>query len=280
MDFPEVQNSPTTATNAAITAGITVQRNGVNGSSCTAAILRRRYLTWVNMRKTQSEHIMSELPPTADIAVSANQPLGVALRPLRQHYGWLVVSLARRGRVSMQIRRLERPELQRRRASHSSTLTRTFPFPLRGRVRASYATNQIEGTPDAVPNGRGATSDARTARPGDLTHSNPSGMVIRSDRSGSRYATPAHRPRRSPPTYECRSALCCSASRRARIGSAEGSRTRPRNSCSCAASRARSQRRPVQANATSPRCSGRLLTSRTANAPPRGCAVARSNDLH
>jgi hypothetical protein len=67
MDFPEVQNSPTTASNAAVTAGITAQRNRVNGSSCTAAILRRRCLTWVKSGKTQIEQMLSALRAIADI---------------------------------------------------------------------------------------------------------------------------------------------------------------------------------------------------------------------
>jgi hypothetical protein len=66
MVFPEAQVSPTAACNDAITAGISGQRNGVDGSSCTAAILSRRCLTWVIRVDSVLCGHTSALPPNSD----------------------------------------------------------------------------------------------------------------------------------------------------------------------------------------------------------------------
>src|SRR5262249_40267446 len=67
---PEVQDPPIAACNDAITPGISGQRNGANGSSCTAAILSRRCLTWVKSGRTHLEQMLSALPPIADMTAA------------------------------------------------------------------------------------------------------------------------------------------------------------------------------------------------------------------
>ena len=55
------------AYNDAITAGICGPRNGVEGSSCTAAIPSGPCRRWVKSGNSHREHMLSALPPRADI---------------------------------------------------------------------------------------------------------------------------------------------------------------------------------------------------------------------